>query len=336
MMSQECINVKGLYVLGPQPYEWIYGEAERARIAELVEVYAPPQTAWSVMEDLSILGDAEVIVSGWGCPQLTCELLDAAPNLKLVLYGAGTIKSIVTDEFWARGIPIVSAWHGNAVPVSEFALAHILLGLKSVWQHVTALRNQPGFRRLPMAGGYDSTVGLVSLGAIGRLMVERLRTFDVRIIAYDPYVSPERGAELGVEMVSLPDLFARADVVSVHTPWLKETEGLICGEHIAAMKPYATFINTSRGAVVRESEMIEALRARPDLVAVIDVTYPEPPADDSPLYTLPNVLLTPHIAGAVGAECRRMGRLMIAELERFLAGQPLKYAVSKEQAAIMA
>jgi phosphoglycerate dehydrogenase-like enzyme len=328
--------MKGLYVLGPQPYEWIYGEPERAAIAALLDIYAPAQTAWSVMEDLAILHDTEVILSGWGCPVLTSELLAAAPNLKLVLYGAGTIKSIVTDEFWVKGIPIVSAWHGNAVPVSEFALAQILLGLKSWWQHVAALRSEPGFRRLPMASGYGSTVGLVSLGAIGRIMVERLRTFDVKIIAYDPYVSAEAGAALGVEMVALAELFRRADVVSLHTPWLKETEGLISGEHIAVMKPYSTFINTSRGAVVREEEMIDALRSRPDITAVIDVTFPEPPANDSPLYTLPNVLLTPHIAGAVGPECRRMGQLMIAELERFLAGQPLKYAVSKEQAAIMA
>ncbi len=137
-------------------------------------------------------------------------------------------------------------------------------------------------------------------------------------------------------MVSLDELFRRAEVVSMHTPWLKETEGLITGAHIASMKPYSTFINTSRGAVVCETEMLDVLKDRPDLVAVIDVTYPEPPAPDSPLYTLPNVILTPHIAGAIHDECRRMGQMMIAELERFLAGQPLKWAVTREQVAIMA
>lgn len=328
--------MKALYLLGPGPYNWIYGEPERQRIAELVDVYAPAQTADSVTEDLAVLADAEIFLSGWGCPKLTAELLAAAPNLKLVLYGAGTIKSLVTDEFWAKGIPIVSAWQGNAVPVSEFALAHILLALKSTWQHVQLLRSEKAWRRLPIASGYDSTVGLVSLGAIGKIMVQRLRTFDVKVIAYDPFVSAEQGAALGVEMVSLDELFRRADVVSVHTPWLKETEGLITGSHIASMKPYATFINTSRGAVVCEADMLAVLADRPDLVAVIDVTFPEPPAEDSPLYTLPNVVLTPHIAGAINAECRRMGQMMIAELERFLAGQPLKWALTREQVAIMA
>ena len=90
------------------------------------------------------------------------------------------------------------------------------------------------------------------------------------------------------------------------------------------MKPYTTFINSSRGAVVRETEMTDVLQQRPDLVAVIDVTYPEPPSLDSPLFTLPNVILTPHIAGAMNTECRRLGQLMIDELERHLAGQPLR------------
>ncbi|OQA42981.1 MAG: D-3-phosphoglycerate dehydrogenase [Chloroflexi bacterium ADurb.Bin325] len=328
--------MKAIYLLGADPYRWIYGEPERQRIAELVDVYAPAQTADSVAADPSVLGQAEVFLSGWGCPRLSAELLAAAPNLKLVLYGAGTIKNIVTDEFWERGIPIVSAWQGNAVPVSEFTLAHILLALKSTWQHVNVLRSEKAWRRVPTAGGYESTIGLVSLGAIGKIMVQRLRTFDVKIIAYDPFVTAEQGAALGVEMVALDELFRRADVVSLHTPWLKETEGLITGAHIASMKPYSTFINTSRGAVVCEAEMLEVLKDRPDLVAVIDVTYPEPPAVDSPLYTLPNVLLTPHIAGAIHNECRRMGQMMIAELERFRMCQPLKWAVTREQVAIMA
>ena len=125
-------------------------------------------------------------------------------------------------------------------------------------------------------------------------------------------------------------------MASLHTPWLPETERLITGAHLASLKPYATFINTARGAIVREDEMIAVLQQRPDLVAVLDVTYPEPPAADSPLYTLPNVIITPHIAGSMQAECRRQGQYMIAELERYLAGQPLKYGLTRAKAAIMA
>lgn len=329
-------RLKGLYILGAQPYQWIYAAPERERIAGLVEIIAPPQTADSIRQNLSILRDADLIFSGWGCPTLDKELLDAAPNLKIVLYGAGSIRAFTTEEFWARGITICSAWGANAVPVSEYTLAAILFGLKSAWQNAAAVRQARRFQRQPSAGAYGSTVGLVSLGMIGRLVAARLKTFEVNVIAYDPFVTPEQGAALGVEMVSLDDIFRRADVVSLHTPWLPETVGMVTGSHIASMKPYSSFINSSRGAVIRENEMTEVLAQRPDLWAVLDVTYPEPPPPDSPLYTLPNVLLTPHIAGSVGEECRRQGRYMIEELERYLAGQPLQWAVTKERAAIMA
>jgi phosphoglycerate dehydrogenase-like enzyme len=122
----------------------------------------------------------------------------------------------------------------------------------------------------------------------------------------------------------------------MHTPWLKETEGMITGEHFAAMKPNATFINTARGAVVREGEMIEMLRERTDLFAVLDVTYPEPPEPGSPLYTLPNVVLTPHIAGSLSGECRRMGGYVVEELKRYLCGEPQLWPISREQAATLA
>jgi phosphoglycerate dehydrogenase-like enzyme len=171
---------------------------------------------------------------------------------------------------------------------------------------------------------------------IGRLVRERLRHFDVDVLAYDPFVTPEQATVLGVEMVALEDIFKRCDVVSLHTPWLKETEGMIRGAHFEMMKQNATFLNTARGAVVNEPEMISVLQKRPDLVAWLDVTYPEPPAKDSPLWTMPNVVLTPHIAGSQNSECLRMGRLMIDEFDRWSRGEGLKWGISREKAALLA
>jgi phosphoglycerate dehydrogenase-like enzyme len=145
-----------------------------------------------------------------------------------------------------------------------------------------------------------------------------------------------RAAELGVELVDLDRLFAEADVVSLHTPWLPETEGLIAGRHFERLRPGATFINTARGAVVREPEMTAVLQRRPEVYAVLDVTWPEPPAAGSPLYTLPNVFLTPHMAGSMGPECRRMGRFMADELGRYLRGDSLLGEVTREAAARLA
>jgi phosphoglycerate dehydrogenase-like enzyme len=171
---------------------------------------------------------------------------------------------------------------------------------------------------------------------VGRLVRERLRPFDLRVVAYDPYVTSEEARVLDVDLVSLEDLFAASEVVSLHAPWLPETEGMILGSHLASMKQNATLINTSRGAVVREAEMVEVLGERPDLWAVLDVTHPEPPESGSRLYDLPNVVLTPHIAGSQGNECRRMGRLVVDELRRYVAGEPLQHEITRERAALMA
>jgi phosphoglycerate dehydrogenase-like enzyme len=330
-------KLKALYLLNEGAFDQIYGPDERRDIAELVDLVAPPQTARTVAENPAVLADVEVILSGWGMIPMDEAFLAAAPNLKAVFYGAGSIKRIVTDAFWARGIPITSAYAANAVPVIEYTLGQILLSLKRAWYYMFAIREQKQYvPRTPVPGAYGSTVGLISLGMIGSGVARKLQHFDLHVIAYDPFVTPDRAADLGVELCSLDELFRRADVVSLHAPWLDETVGMLHGAHFAFMKPDATFINTARGAIVREDEMIRVLQDRPDLWAILDVTYPEPPAPGSPLYTLPNVVLTPHIAGSLDNECRRMGRLTVEELRKFIHGEPLQWAIGREQAAVMA
>ena len=168
---------------------------------------------------------------------------------------------------------------------------------------------------------------------IGRKLCELLRPFDVRVVAYDPFATEKDAAQLGVELFDLDELFRQSDAVSLHAPWLPETEGMITSELIASMKENAALINTARGAIIRQHELIKVARRRPDLQFVLDVTYPEPPEEGSPLFALPNVVLTPHIAGSMDSECRRMGRFMVEELERFLAGQPLKYRLTRASVA---
>lgn len=324
--------MNGIFCLDLASYDLIYGPEERKELSGLVVIKTPALDAQSLAEAPSLLEDVDLIFSGWGGPVFSEELLARAPRLKAVFYGAGSVKYMLTEAFWKSGIKITSAYAANAIPVVEYCLSQVLFGLKAGWQHVRTCREQKSFTRLPMAGGYGSTVGIVSLGMIGRMLAERLKTFDLRIVAYDPFVKEYPG----IEMVSLERVFEVADVISVHTPWLKETERLIGADLFRRMKPYSTFINSSRGAILRENELIDVLRARPDLTAVLDVTYPEPPEPESPLYTLPNVVLTPHIAGSIGPECRRMGRLMVEELKLYLSGQEMKYSLSKERATLMA
>jgi phosphoglycerate dehydrogenase-like enzyme len=323
---------KALYVLESGAYERIYQHPERAEIAKLVDLYAAPQTKEMVRDNPAVLAEAEIILSGWGAPLLDAAFLAAAPRLRAFFYGAGSVKHVVTDALWERGVVVTSAWAANAIPVGEFTLSQILYALKRGWYFATEIKRRGAWvAKEPVAGAFGSTVGLISLGMVGRRVRELLRPFDVDVLAYDPFVSPAQAVALDVELTSLVEIFRRSDVVSLHTPWLKETEGLITGEHLAAMKPNATFINTSRGAIVREAELIEVLRRRPDVWAILDVTYPEPPVAGSPLYTLPNVILTPHIAGALDAECRRLGQYTLDELRRYLAGESLRWQITKEK-----
>jgi phosphoglycerate dehydrogenase-like enzyme len=209
--------------------------------------------------------------------------------------------------------------------VAEFSIAHILLGLKRAWLQASEMkcRRATKLYKLPVVGAYQSTVGLISLSTIGRLVRQLLESFDVRVIAYDPTVDGSEALALGIQMASLEEVFAQSDVVSLHAPLIPETMGMITGSHFASMKEGATFINTARGEIVREDEFIQVLQARSDLTAILDVTFPEPPVSNSPFYDLPNVVLTPHIAGSLDGECGRMGQWMVDELQRYLAGKPL-------------
>ncbi|MCJ8006965.1 hydroxyacid dehydrogenase [Lederbergia wuyishanensis] len=326
--------LQGLYIL--DDFDLIYGSTYE-EIGKLVNIYAPPQTRLTIRQNITLLKNADVIFTGWGSPIFDNELLSAAPNLKAVFYGAGSVKSIVTDEFWERNIKMTSAYAANAEPVVEFTLSQILFSLKRGWYFVIQSKKQQNHvNRVDVPGAYGTTVGIVSLGMIGKKVCELLKPFDVRVIAYDPYISQKEAEKLNLELCSLEEVFRHSDVVSVHTPWLKETEGLINGELLSSMKQNATFINTSRGAIVNEPEMIDVLKTRPDLFAILDVTYPEPPIEGSLLYTLDNVILTPHIAGSMSGECHRMGAYMLEELKRFVAGKELKWEITKEKALIMA
>jgi phosphoglycerate dehydrogenase-like enzyme len=326
-----------LFVLETRAYDLVYRASARAEVERRTQLLAEPLTREMLPDHAKQLREVEVIFSGWGAPVMDAAFLAAAPKLRAVFYGAGSVRYFATEALWDRGIVVSSAAVLNAIPVSEYALATILFSLKRGWFHLAqSKRGRDAFVRQSVPGAHGTKVGLVSLGVIGRLVRERLKPFDVEVLAYDPLVGPERAAELSVRLVGLEELFAECEVISLHTPWLKETEGLVTGALVSAMKPNATLINTARGALIREPELIAVLQRRPDLTAVLDVTWPEPPVEGSPLYTLPNVVLTPHIAGSMDRECERMGRAMIEEFDRWVRGEPLQWRVEREQAPQLA
>jgi phosphoglycerate dehydrogenase-like enzyme len=332
------MKLRCIIVVDAEYFPQLFGQEELARLRSTVDLSenVPPA---SLLNGLTNgLETVELILGGWGLPRLDAEVLERLPQLRAVFYAAGTIKPVVSDALWARGIRITNAALENARPAAEFAFAEIILSLKRAWERIFLLREKRVFsQRDPLTHGcYGTTVGLLSLGKIGRLVAEKLRTLDVRVIAYDPFVSDADAARCGVRLCSMEEVFATADVVSCHMPSTPRTQQILGATLFAAMKPGATFINTARGSVVNETDLVAVLRARPDLFAVLDVQGHEPPLPDDPLFTLPNLVLTPHIAGSMGLECRRMGRMMVDELDRYLAGQPLRGEVRREELEMLA
>lgn len=328
----------GIYLLDPASQPLIYGPEEQSTLARLADIRGPVVSKhdWRLYRDE--LAEAEVIFSGWGIPLLDEEFLAAAPRLKAVFYGAGTVRYFVTEAFWNRGILLTSAYAANAIPVAEYTLGTILLSLRQFWSRSAAARLGEGWgdhtREIP--GSFRAVVGLVSFGAIARKTLEFLRMFDLSVLVYCPFLTDAEAARLGVKKVSLEQLFSAADVVSIHTPMLEETKGLINARLMRRLKAGATLINTSRGPVINQPDLLSVFAERQDLHAVLDVTDPEPPTADDPLFKLPNVTVTSHIAGSHGRDCHRLGHYVVEELKLYLAGRPPRWGISRQLAQKLA
>ncbi|GAA3785146.1 hydroxyacid dehydrogenase [Streptomyces chiangmaiensis] len=298
-----------------------------------------------VLDDLTtptaraVLADVELLVTGWGCPPLDGSVLRAAPRLRAVVHTAGSVRAHITDACWERGIEVSSAASANAVPVAEYTLAMILLTGKQVLERARAYRTSrnrdDGLSTPGTVGNFRRTVGILSASLIGRRVIELLRPHDLDVLLHDPYATGADVAELGVTRVELDELFARSDTVSVHTPLLPATRGLVSRELIESMRPGAVLINTARGAVVDQDALADAAVAG-RIRAVLDVTDPEVLPPQHPLWECANVLITPHLAGSQGNECRRLADLALAEIGRWASGAGFLHPVRRERAAIQA
>ncbi|MBP2352609.1 phosphoglycerate dehydrogenase-like enzyme [Kribbella aluminosa] len=276
------------------------------------------------------LRSTEYLITGWGCPPVTADVLDAAPRLKAILHTAGSVKGHLTPACWERGLAITSAAAANAVPVAEYTLAAILFAGKDVFRLRDDYRTSRQFTVAEVhagVGNHGRAVGVIGASWIGRRVIELLRPFDFEVYLFDPYVDHATADALGVHLVDLDTLMRTCDIVSVHAPDNLQTQGLVGARQLALKRDGATLINTARPALVDSAALIEHLR-KERLYAVLDVTSPEPLPADSALYDLPNVFLTPHIAGSHGNELARMGRYIVDELQRLRAGQPLAYAIT--------
>jgi len=301
--------------------EYVYSQAQIKELEELTDMI--PGICTGADAENGKLADAEVLFSTWGFPQVTNELIAKMPKLKAVFYAAGATDAFARQCF-ANQVKVISAWRMNAIPVAEFCLAEIILSLKGYYRNIREARMTRDWDRKVTyvgPGAYGETVALIGAGTISSILQEHLSRMDVKVV-----VVPSRAEQ---RTVSIEEAFRTAFVISNHLPNREDNRNTIRREHFESMRTGAVFINTGRGAQVDEEAMLDVMEKRPDLTALVDVTEPEPPAKDSRYYTLPNVLLTTHIAGSFNDEVRRMSDCVIGEFKRMLAGEPFQHEVKE-------
>lgn len=286
------------------------------------------------------LASVEVLITGWGAPQLTQRRLEQMPRLQAMLHSAGSVRPHVTDELWDRGIRVAAVAEVNAVPVAEFTLAAIILAGKKA-PFLAADRDprrdgEAGTARFGRLGNFGVTIGVVGFSRIGRRVVALVQQLSsVTVLVADPFADPDEVRAAGGIPTPLEQLLPRVDVLSLHAPALPSTRHMIGARELAALPDHATVINTARGSLIDNDALVRECTAG-RLNAILDVTDPEPLPEDSPLYGLPNVMITPHLAGSLGNELHRMTDAALDELERFAAGAPLHEEVTAESLRLSA
>jgi D-3-phosphoglycerate dehydrogenase len=256
------------------------------------------------------------------------EVLAAAPKLKIVARAGVGLDNVDVDAATARGVLVVNAPTSNIHSAAEHALALLLAAARQIPAADATLREHT-WKRSSFSGTeiYGKTVGVVGLGRIGQLVAQRLAAFGAHIVAYDPYVSQARAAQLGIELLSLDELLGRADFISVHLPKTKETAGLIGKENLAKTKPGVIIVNAARGGLIDEQALADAITSGHVRAAGLDVFATEP-CTDSPLFELPQVVVTPHLGASTAEAQDRAGTDVAASVKLALAGEFVPDAVN--------
>lgn len=293
-------------------------------------LYGEPDPDGAAEQRLALLArDSDALVIGHGAPRISARLLDDAPRTRFIgeLEGDRFFGRIDVPAATGRGVVIVDTTHGSSWPVAEWALALSVLGLRDAGRFVRRLqahdkvdsggRDDPG--RLSNRELSDRRVGIIGFGHIAWRLVELLRPFRASVVAYDPFTPRELAEATGVSMGSLDAVMSTSDVVVCLAPLTEASRGLVQERHLRLLRPGSTFVNVSRGPVV-DAAGLAAVARDGEVVFCLDVFDPEPIPVEESLRDLPNVLLTPHLAGTTEETRKRFFHLMVDELDRHFAG----------------
>ena len=304
------------------------------------EAFGPNEDPAAIQQLIERVGDVDCIVVCHGSPNIGADVMDRAPDLKLVgeLEGDRFAFRIDVEAAWERGIRTVDTTQGSSYPVAEWALAMILISLRNAGAQFRRIISGDTSRRTRDDFGYvygeltGKRVGLIGCGHIGRRLIKFLQPFAVDVRVYDPYLASEMPDALGFVKTSLEKILSDSDVIVCLAPLTPGTQGMIGQRELDMISSNSVFVNVSRGAIVDSDALIARLK-RGDIVAGLDVFDPEPIPPDSEIIGLPNVFLTPHIAGVTAASYPRFFTLMVDELDRFFQGHDPLFELSPRSLA---
>ena len=273
------------------------------------------------------IGDYDALLVRSGT-EVTARVIDAGAKLKFIGRAGAGVDNIDTEAATRRGIIVANAPEGNTLAATEHTMAMMLSLARNIPQANASLKKGEWKRSKFMGIELnDKVLGIVGLGRRGNEVAKRARAMEMKCIAYDPFISKERAAKIGVELVSLDDLFRRADVITVHTPLIKETRHVVNAKSIATMKDGVRLINCARGGIIDEKALADGIASGKIAGAALDVFESEPPTD-SPLMGLDRVIVTPHL-GASTVEAQKNVAISVAnQCISVLSGGPAKYVVN--------
>jgi len=259
--------------------------------------FNPHERHYTREELKEAIRDKDIVFCGWGSTRYDAEILDEAPNLKVIAYVAGSVAAVADAAIYERGIAMLGANCVFAESVAECCICYTMVGLRRIEKYSKLMRDG-GWKDSTFynEGIMDRTVGLVGFGTVAKKFIEFLRPFKTRILVNDDYLTEETAAKYGVEKVSMEEVFRTSDVVSIQHSLTDRTYHLVGREQLEMMKEGALLINTARGSIINETELIDFLQTG-KINAVLDVYEQEPPLPDGILRKLPNVTLLPHMGG---------------------------------------
>ncbi len=339
MSSSNGIRPRVLSLVGPALRAELFdADAETALKAVADVDWVESDDRWTAEQLAEKIGGYDALITGWGSPKMTPEVMAAADRLKLIAHSAGSVKGIVDEEVLKQS-RVTSAAIALAHAVAECTLTLIMLGLRHLHEYDNGMRRE-GRWDGPKAYGQPreilgSTIGVVSAGGVGRILIGQVRALGAKVNVYDPYLPDEDAAALGATKMELNDLMAASPIVANCAPVTPETRHLIGAEQLALMQDDGFIVNCGRSWTMDQDALLAELQSG-RIRAGLDVYDKEPLAEDHPFRALPNAILLPHVAGATVEARYRQGECVVREITNLVNDQPLAHEVTLERYAILA